>query len=79
MTQPKQQLYAIAYEYRIGRGRTRKWIPEIDYLHADDGADARLKFFQSEPLEIMREVRMVGVAPVIGYFVDDNKGDKLSV
>lgn len=75
----KTTLHAIAFEYRVGRGRHTRWIPEIDYLHAVDVADARLQYLQSEPPSVMREVRIVGVSRVLGYFVDDNKGDKLSV
>jgi len=75
----KTSLHAICYEYRVGRGRHTRWIPEIDYLHAVDVADARLQYLQSEPPQVMREVRIVAVSRVIGYFVDDNKGDSLSV
>ncbi len=70
-----KKLYAIAYEYRVARG---KWLPEIDYLHAVDDGDARLQFFLSETPEVMRETRVVGIAPVIGYFVNDNHGDDIS-
>ena len=74
-----KKLYAIAYEYKVGEGRYTRWIPEVDYLHAIDDCDARLQYFQSEPPEVMRQVRIVGIAPVIGYHVHDNHGDKLSV
>ncbi len=72
----KRLLYAIAYEYRVKRG---KWVPDMDYLHANDAGDARWWFFQSEPPETFRQVNVVGVAPVIGYFVNDNHGEDLSV
>lgn len=72
----KRLLYAVAYEYKV---KKKKWIPDIDYLHANDANDARWWFFQSEPPETFRQVRVVGIAPVIGYFVDDNKGEQLSV
>ena len=76
-------LYAIAYERRIiyfkNGQRRRKWVPGIEYLHAKDEGDARLQYFQSELPGVMQETRIVGVAPVIGYHVEDNHGDKLSV
>jgi hypothetical protein len=78
-TEPEKKLYAIAYEYRLGRGRNRKWCADIDYLHATDAGDARLQYLNSEPPQVMREVRIVGIAPVLGYFVNDNHGEKLSV
>lgn len=78
--EPKKELHAIAYEYKVrDRNGKVRWVPEIDYLHATDTGDARLQYLQSEPPQVMREVRIVGVAKVLGYFVDDNHGDKLSV
>ncbi len=71
----KRLLYAIAYEYRVKRG---VWKPDIDYLHAVDDKDAHFAFFQSESPQVMRQVKVVGVAPVIGYFVDDKHGEQLS-
>lgn len=77
-----KKLYAIAYEYRleyvVNGEKRRKWVPEIDYLHAIDDGDARLQYLQSEPPSVMRETRIVGVAPVIGYFVNDSHGDDVS-
>ncbi len=75
-------LYAIAYEKRVSYvkngQRRRKWIPGMEYLHAVDEGDARLQYFQSEAPQVMQEVRIVGVAPVIGYHVNDNHGDDIS-
>lgn len=77
-----KRLYAIAYERRVGyvkNGERRyRWVPEIEYLHATDEGDARLQYFQSELPQVMQETRVVGVAPVIGYFVNDNHGDDIS-
>lgn len=72
----KRLLYCIAYEYRVKRG---VWRPELDYLHANDANDARWWFFQSESPQVFRQVRVVSVAPVVGYFVNDNHGEDLSV
>lgn len=77
-----KRLYAIAYERRVtyyaGGRRRRKWVPDIEYLHAIDDGDARLQYFQSEHVGVMRETRIVGVAPVIGYHVNDKHGDDIS-
>lgn len=69
-------LFAIAYEYRVTMG---VWAPAMLYVHAVDAADARVQYLQSEYLENQKHMRLVGIAPVIGYFVHDNHGDKLSV
>lgn len=75
-------LYAIALERRVvyfkyGE-RRRKWVPEVEYLHAVDEGDARMQYFNSELPTVMQEVRIVGVAPVIGYHVNDNHGDDIT-
>jgi hypothetical protein len=72
----KRLLYAVAYEFRVSRG---KWKPEIDYLHASDANDAQWWFFQSEAPDVFRQVRVVGVAPVVAYFANDAHGDDVSV
>jgi hypothetical protein len=75
-TKTSKTLYCICYEYKKSPGI---WDCDKLYLHADDAGDARLQFFRSDSPETMREIRIVGIAPVIGYFVDDNKGNELSV
>jgi len=68
------QLYAIAYEYRSSRNT---WLPEFLYLHAVNDADARLQFFHSQSPHLY--MRIVGIAPVLGYLVNDSHGEDLSV
>ncbi len=73
----KKPLYCIAYTWwSIKR---KKWVAEKLYMHADSAGDARVMFMNSEAPETHRRINIVGVAPVIGYFVHDNHGDKLSV
>ncbi len=48
-------------------------------FHAKDEGDARLKFWRSEQSREFRRIQLVGLAPVVGYLVDDNHGDKLTV
>jgi hypothetical protein len=69
-------LYAVAYMWKKKGSKT--WERSIDYLHAHDAADARWWFFQSENPSVFRRVQLVGIAPVIGYFVDDAHGEALS-
>lgn len=75
-TTTKRLLYCICYEYRVSRG---VWDCDKWYFHGDDIEDVRLQFLRSNAPELMREIRIVGIAPVVGYFVDDKKGEQLSV
>lgn len=72
-------LYAVAVErFRYNRRtKTGNWVPDIDYLHADSIPHARAQFCYREPNR--RVSRIVGVAPVIGYYVEDKEGKILSV
>lgn len=66
-------LYAVAYEvYRRGvlvRG-------DIEYLHAEDTLHAGNQFKLAHPNRNTHHI--VGVAPAIGFFVEDNHGEVLS-
>ena len=68
-------LYCIAYERYDKKGQIVK--ADFEYVHADSIPHARNQFCFSNPNR--RTHRVVGVAPVIGYFVEDKKGDILSV
>lgn len=75
----KDPLFAIAMNVSIRGG---PWKPRIEYLHAKDAGDARVQYLQSECMAMKAgtfRVDIVGVSHVIGYFVNDNKGDILSV
>lgn len=67
-------MYAVASEIFV-KGQLAR--AEIIYLHAKDGAHARYQYCMMHPNR--RSHRIVAVAPVIGYFVDDEHGEKLSV
>ncbi len=69
-------LYSIAYEFRESPG---VWKPAILYVHATDAGDARVQYLQSEAEGNHRHMRIVGIAPVIGYHVNDNHGEDLTV
>lgn len=68
-------LFAVAFNKKVRvRGRWG-WVPGgIRYTHAVDAATARANVIKSEKCLL----DIIGVAPAIGYFVNDNHGDKLS-
>jgi hypothetical protein len=51
--------------------------PVMKYLHADSAAHARAQYCAAHPNR--RTHQIIGVAPAIGYYVEDTKGEKLSV
>lgn len=74
----KKQLYAVAYEkYRKDRkkGCYRLSSADIEYMHADSPAHARNQFCYSHPNRVTH--RVVAVGPALGFFVEDNHGEKL--
>lgn len=78
MAEEKKQLYAVAYErYRRckRKGVLRLASADIEYMHADSTAHARNQFCYSHPNR--RTHRIVAVGPALGYFVQDNHGEKL--
>ncbi len=85
--QKRLQLYCIAYETHqpktcqacLTRRGIHTWVPDMEYTHAEDISAARLTFYHSQMDGVMRETRTVGVSEVVGYFVEDNKGNNLSV
>lgn len=74
-TKPKKPLYCIAYTERKGR----KLVGQKLYVHANSIEEARLQYFQSELPTTLVQRDIVGIAPVIGYFVNDKHGNDLSV
>ncbi len=59
-------LYAIAYERQVSKTEIQA---NIEYTHATCVAGARY-VFMSDPAN-QRRVRIVGIAPVVGYHVLD--------
>lgn len=62
--------YAIAYERQVSKTEIK---PGIEYTHASNAAAARYNFF-ADPINQKGRVRIVGIAPVVGYFQDDKTG-----
>lgn len=77
MVDTGKTLYCIAYTFwSIKR---QQWISQMEYTHAFSIEEARLAFYQSETEKTFRRVNLVGIAPVVGYLVNDNHGDDLSL
>lgn len=71
-TKEKKPLYCIAFvDKRSGKG-------ELLYVHATDSGEARMQYMMSEQMKL-RHLELVGVSPVIGFHVNDSKGEDLSV
>lgn len=67
-------LWAVAVEY-YKHGRLVR--ANIVYLHGTDAAHARGQYCLANPNR--RTHKVVAVGPVIGYFVQDDHGDRLTV
>jgi hypothetical protein len=65
-----KKLWAVCAELLVGPGT---WVPDIMYMHAHDKMSALAQYYISKPRG--KRIKIVGVAPVVGYFVDDNNGD----
>jgi hypothetical protein len=78
LSKEKQILFAIMVEEFDGRN----WTVRYEYMHGIDSAHIRSQFIQAN---WNRNVRIAnvhghfGIAPVLGYKVHDNHGEKLSV
>ncbi len=74
-----KKLYCVAYEKLIGK----KWVPGLEYMHAKDASESVLHLGGNIRGRFGRllgkDIRIVGVAPVIGAFALDNHAEKLIV
>ncbi len=70
----KRRLYCAAFETLVDGVLT----PNKEYMHAVDDQDATAQFWNGR-IKADNVTKLVGVAPVIGYFVQDTQGRKLSV
>lgn len=68
-------LFCVAWEYTRG-GRTSTGF---EYMHADSAGEARAIFLGGLKFREARRTLVVGVAPVIGFFSQDDHGDRLTV
>jgi hypothetical protein len=76
-------LYGIVY-MEINRARSIKkkqivWEKRTHYLHACDMQHARFEFIMSRPNKSLQGIVINAIGPALGRWVEDNKGDKLSL
>jgi hypothetical protein len=72
----KRKLYCVVYETFEGSHDSPRVIPHKEYLHAESDVEAKALFWAGHPNEC---INLVDAAPVIGFFVLDNEGRKLTV
>lgn len=70
----RRKLHCAAFE-TIQDGKV---IPHKEYLHAESIQEATAAFWAGHPPSD-KITKLVGVAPVIGFYVLDNEGKKLTV
>ena len=66
-----RRLWSIAAEVKVG---PKTWRPEIVEVQATDRAGAMAAYFLSQ----LNPVKIVGVAPTLGFWVNDKDGVSLS-
>lgn len=74
LAQNGQELYAVAFE--LYEPRSKRWIPNIEYIHADSAAHAELHYKTLYPNR--RTCKIIGASLAIGFFAEDRHGDKVS-
>ena len=64
-------LYCVAFEVC----KKGDWQPREEYMHADDSRHAKAIWAAGVPQDFMVgiNVRIVGIAPVVGVHVSDDK------
>jgi hypothetical protein len=70
-------LFACAYECHYWRNGRKKLKLGFEYMHAENAGHARGMFWAANTLP--GKVRLVEVAPVVGFEVKDNHGERLAV
>jgi len=65
-----KQLWAVCAELLV---RPKVWVPDIMYMHAHDKASALAQYYISKPKA--KRVKIVAVAPVVGYHVNEETGE----
>lgn len=76
-TKPKPILFAAAFERRkmvkTRKGFRKVWFPDVEYFHAENTTEARIKFTAGNSMELIhKQMRIVAIAPAIGFHHDDN-------
>ncbi len=76
MAQDGKALYGICYEY--WSRETMRWEADIMYCLAIDEGDARVQYLRAPQPAHASRLRLVAIAPAIGYHVTDDHGEKLA-
>lgn len=69
MAENEKLLYCVCFHRWDKRKRT--WVPETEYMHAENSAHARGQFRMANPN--LRTHKIVAVAPVVGMFADNEE------
>lgn len=63
----KKTLWAVAANVLVGGS----WRPDLMHVHATDNVHALAQYYLTQP---GKRVQIIGVAPVVGYFIDELTG-----
>lgn len=76
-TDDNRQLYAVCVEVLNKAGEVKKSV--IEYIHATDYVNANWSYrtAHSNAL-VMGKIRIVDIAPAVGWFVQDEHGEVLA-
>jgi hypothetical protein len=76
-TKDPRPIFAVAVEVLNRKGEVVDCV--IEYLHADDTRSANFQYRAAHTRELMAgKIRIVEVAPAVGWFVQDEHGEVLS-
>lgn len=76
MLKPGKTIYAVAAEKFVKIDRNFRWVPDgITYVHGNSEAHAKEQYIATAE----RNTRIVAIGRVIGYYVEDTKGNVLSL
>jgi hypothetical protein len=76
-TNDGRQLYAVCVEKLDARGEVKESV--IEYIHATDYVNANWSYraAHSNAL-VLGKIRIVDIAPAVGWFVQDEHGEVLA-
>lgn len=72
-----RQMYAVCVEVLDSRGEVRKSV--IEYIHATDYVNANWSYRTAHSTALVTgKIRIVDIAPAVGWFVQDEHGEVLA-
>jgi hypothetical protein len=70
-------LYAVCVEVYDKAGEVKKTV--VEYIHATDYVNANWSYRTAHSSALIKgKIRIVDIAPAIGWFVEDSHGEVLS-